>query len=169
MITLIIVFAIVIFLVIPSLKDRVLPVKKLVLMPIIFLYFLYSTITQSFALRTNSFMMITAGIILGVLLGIILRSRSKIGADREKSLIFLPKSYFGLTVFMLIFWAHFAIGYISSVAPSYLLQNNFGSNALLVLLSCVSSLSVGMHLCLYYKYHHTTETKSLERLNAKQR
>ena len=85
MITLIIVFAIVIFLVIPSLKDRVLPVKKLVLMPIIFLYFLYSTITQSFALRTNSFMMITAGIILGVLLGIILRSRSKIGADREKA------------------------------------------------------------------------------------
>lgn len=156
--TVIMIVAIILFAVIPSFKDRVIPVKKLLITPAIFSFLLYQSITESFYIDTVAIIFLTAGLIVGVVTGIILRSRTPVKADKQLQLIWLPGTYLNLVMFMLIFSVHFVIGYMQSVHPEMFASDNINEQCLLFFLACFSSTSIGASSCLYYKYCTSSRT-----------
>ena len=143
------IIAIIIYVVIPSFKDRVIPIKKLIITPAIFMYLFYQTVNEN--LITNNWT-IALGLIVGTVIGILMRSKTSIRSDKNQLLIWLPGNYFSLVIFSLIFSIHFVIGYLKSVNPSYLTHVSSGEQILLFLISCVSSITVGANGILYCKY-----------------
>lgn len=147
--TMLMILAIIVFAVLPSLKDRVIPVKKLIITPAIFMYLFYQTIHENFFI--NDFIIII-GLMTGIALGIFIRSNTFIKADKNQLLIWLPGSYLSLVIFALLFSLHFSVGYLQSVSPAYLTQASFGEYVLLFLMSCASSITIGANGILYFKY-----------------
>ncbi|EKD71415.1 MAG: hypothetical protein ACD_46C00186G0003 [uncultured bacterium] len=150
--TVLMIAAIIILVVIPSFKDRVMPVKKLLITPAIFMYLFYQTIDESFNISLIHHPMIIGGLITGIAIGILIRSKTVIKSDKHKQLIWLPGSYLSLFIFMLIFSIHYVIGYLQAVYPNYLTQTSFGVQVLLFFISSASSMIIGANGLLYAKY-----------------
>lgn len=146
--------AILFFLILPGLKTRVFRVKKLLIMPAIFIYLNYHSIQRHFHIHTSDYFILIVGLIFGVSIGAYCRKNSIIRADQQKQLIEVAGSYFGLIMFIAIFAVHFVIGYMDSVQPGYLLQPSAYQEALMFLLTLASTLSIGANFMLYYKYHN---------------
>lgn len=146
--------AILFFLILPGLKTRVFRVKKLLIMPAIFIYLNYHSIQKHFHIQVNDYFILITGLIFGVLIGAYCRKNEKIRADQQKQLIEVAGSYFGLMIFIAIFAVHFAIGYLDSVSPGYLLKPSLYQDTLMFLLTLASTLSIGSNGMLYYKYHN---------------
>jgi|SRR5579885_3428443 hypothetical protein len=160
--TVIMVIAIIIFAVIPSFKDRVIPVKKLLIAPAIFSYLLYQSVTETFRLDVAAIVLLAAGLLAGAFAGFLLRSGATLKADRQAQLIWVPGSYMNLVVFLLLFGVHFVIGYLQSVHPETFVQDNLSEQLLLFLLACFSGLMMGSAACLFYKYFTSSVKVSLK-------
>lgn len=144
--------AILYFLILPSLKTGVIPIQKLAITPIIFLYLNYDSVQHHFHLHGKEYAILVIGLVIGVVIGAFFRNKTAIKADHEKSLLQIAGSYFGLSVFILIFAVHFLIGYFESTHPGYLLQSNMASSILLFLLTCSSCIPTGGNLMLFYRF-----------------
>jgi hypothetical protein len=150
--TVIMIAAIIIFLIIPSLKDRTVSIKKLTITPLIFLYLLYETITENFHLDQTGLMVIGFGLLTGIIVGILVRKHTAVTVDKETFSITLPGSYVNLVMFIAIFSVHYVIGYQEAVNPEFFQQISLSYYSILFLLTLASALSAGMNLCLFYKY-----------------
>ncbi len=150
--TVIMIGAIIVFVLLPSLKDRVIPVKKLAITPAIFMYLFYQNVTEDFYLNFDSQIMLLVGVLFGIVAGILLRLNMRIQADRDQKLISLPGTYSNILVFLLIFSVHFVMGYLQSVKPELFHVANATANVLLFMLAFSSAITVGASLCLFYKY-----------------
>ncbi|HLB55870.1 MAG TPA: hypothetical protein VJK30_00870 [Coxiellaceae bacterium] len=144
--------AIIYFVIIPSFKTRVFHVKKLIIMPAVFMYLNYQSVTENFHIQISDYGIITLALIAGILIGALLRKNTTVKSNIEKKLIELPGSYFSLIIFLAIFAVHFVIGYLQSVNPTYLLQASFSEATLLFLLTASSSMTIGANAVLFYKY-----------------
>lgn len=149
--TLLMIVAIIVFAILPTFKDRVISVKKLLITPIIFIYLYCQTINKNFILQFADGWVIILGLIIGTLFGAFIRINTMVKADKTQSLIWLPGNYLGLFIFLLIFSVHFVIGYLQAVDPNYL-KIDFVEQILLFFLSCTSSVMIGSNSFLYYKY-----------------
>ncbi len=152
--TILMLLAIIWFLIIPSLKERTFPVKKLIILPLVFMYLLYNSIEKNFVLFHSSYAVIVAGVIAGVIIGHIVRRNATLTADKQNELISLPGSFVSLIMFVLIFSVHFAIGWMASATPGYFQHSGNVQLLLLFLMTAFSSLTLGLNGTLYYKYHH---------------
>src|SRR3990167_371792 len=146
--------AILYFLILPGLKTRIFRVKKLLIMPAVFIYLNYASIQKHFHIQVTDYLILIIGLVFGVAIGAYCRKNSIIRADQQKQLIEVAGSYFGLIMFIAIFAVHFVIGYIDSVYPGYLLQPSSYQEGLMLLLTLASALSIGSNSMLYYKYHN---------------
>jgi hypothetical protein len=149
--TVIMIVAIIIFAVLPTLKDRITSVRKLIITPAIFIVLFCKSVIENFSLDTTSIYVILLGTCLGIAIGVLIRRKTEIKADRDQQLIWLPGSYLSLVIFTLIFTVHFVIGYLQATNPVYLTQAST-KQVLLFLLAFTSNISLGASLCLYYKY-----------------
>jgi hypothetical protein len=150
--TIIMIAAIIFFLIIPSLKDRTVSIKKLTITPLVFLYLLYETITDKFHLDQTGLMVIGLGLLAGTLIGILVRNRTAVAVNKQTLSINLPGSYINLVMFVVIFSVHYLIGYQEAVNPAFFQQISMSYYSILFLLTMASALSAGMNLCLLYKY-----------------
>jgi hypothetical protein len=150
--TFIMLAAVVYFFILPTLKDRVVPVKKIFIMPAIFLYFFFASITENFHWDNSTIYLTVLGLTVGVVLGILLRARTTITVDKTRRQIALPGSYVSLLIFMFIFGLHFILGYLHSVSPEWIVTMPGEKNIFLLLLACASAFNSGMSICLIYKY-----------------
>lgn len=140
------------FFIIPSFKTRIFSVKKLIIMPAIFMYMNYESVRKNFHIHSLTYWIIALGLIMGVVIGMLLRKNARIRSDKTKLLIELAGSFFSLWIFLIIFSVHFVIGYLQSVNPTYLLQPSIGEQIILFLLTCTSSMTIGANGMLFYKY-----------------
>lgn len=148
-----IVIGVIVFFVIPSFQDRVVPVKKIIIMPAIFVYLLFTSGVKDFSVGPETTAIMIAGLAFGGLIMAYFRKDLTIKADKEKQLIGIPGGYASLIIFVAIFSIHFAVGYLQSANPSFLIQNNQAGKFLLFLLASASGLSIGNALMLYKKFH----------------
>lgn len=167
--TVLMIVAIVLIAIIPSFKDRVLPVKKLMITPAVFMYLFYQTVNDNFSVHFSNSLIMIFGLVVGIAIGALMRRKTAIKSDKNKLLIWIPGSYLSLGIFVLIFSAHFIIGYLQSLDPTYLMQSSIGEQMLLFALSCTSSITIGANAVLYFKYF-TSEPSELtfvkKRVNA---
>lgn len=150
--TIIMIAAIIYFVVLPSFKDRVIPVKKLLIAPAMFMYMLDQAIHHNFNTAIQNNWLVIMGISIGIIAGILLRMNTEVKSDREQGLIWLPGTYVTLVTFLLIFSVHFIVGYFQSVNPLFLTQTSPGESILLFMMSLVSSLNIGSNGILFLKY-----------------
>jgi hypothetical protein len=150
--TIIMILAIIWFVIIPSFKARTIPVRKLALTPAIFMYMLYRTVTHTFYLGTTAKWCLALGLSAGIIIGVLLRLRTSVTADKQREMISLSGTWINLITFILIFCAHYAVGYLKAVNPEVLQQTGLATSMLLFVLTCASSISLGASACLYYKY-----------------
>lgn len=150
--TIIMIICVVIFGVIPTFKDRVISVRKLLITPIIFVYLFYQTIVENFSIAHTDLVLICFGAIVGISLGYWLRRNVMVKSNVEHKLIFIPGSYAALFIFSAMFGIHFIIGYLQAVSPEIFLDKSSVEQMLLFLLTCASCLTIGVSSCLYYKY-----------------
>jgi hypothetical protein len=140
------------FFILPTLKNRVVAVNKIFIMPGIFLYFFFSSIMEIFHWSNSTIYLIVPGIAAGVLAGILLRIPTAITADRARRQIAMPGSYLNLGIFLLIFGVHFILGYLQAVNPDWILTMPVEKNIMLLILAFASTVNSGMSICLFYKY-----------------
>ena len=65
--------AIIYFVIIPSFKTRVFHVKKLIIMPAVFMYLNYQSVTENFHIQISDYGIITLALIAGILIGALLQ------------------------------------------------------------------------------------------------
>lgn len=152
MMTVLLILGIVILFVLPTLKDRVICAKKLIVIPALFAYLLYETLLGNFMLDPATYAVIVIAAIFGLGIGAWLRSSTAIKADRSKQLIFIPGGYLSLFTFSLIFIVQFIVGTIHTIDPSYLQSDVLSKQVLVFFLSLTSTITIGANLCLYYHY-----------------
>lgn len=150
--TILLIIAVIVFLIIPSFKDRNMPIKRLIIMPAMFIYLLYQTSTENFSSGLTSASIMVFGLMVGTVIGAFMRRNAAITADKQQKMIGIPGGYTSLIVFLLIFSAHFLVGYLHAVDPQALIQEGTTAWAVLFLLSATAGLTVGTSLCLYIKY-----------------
>lgn len=155
--TILMILAIIIFVIVPGFKPRFMPVKKLLIMPVVFMYLFYDSASSNFPLNLKSYAIIALGILLGIAIGVSTRIGVKVTANRGQHTIGLPGSYMGLVVFLVIFAVHFAIGYLQATQPKFFASVSNPELGMLFLLAMVSSMTVGTSACLYYKYRQTSQ------------
>jgi hypothetical protein len=150
--TLIIIACVIAFVVIPSFRDRTMPVKKLLIGPAVFLYLFYQSLGEDFPLFAVSYALIIVGGILGVAIGYYLRIPTKITADQAQRIITIKGGFFTLYTFLVIFAVHFVVGYLKSTHPQFFLHASVSNQFLLMLLALTSCLTVGSNSCLFLKF-----------------
>ncbi len=153
--TIILILCVIIFIVIPGFKDKTIAVKKLAIGPAIFLYLFFDSLGKEYPLFAMSYYVIAGGVILGTLIGYATRVSAPVVGDKEKQTIFLKGSSFSLIIFLIIFAAHFVVGYLKSTNPSFFTAPSFANQFLLMVLALVSCLPLGSNICLYLKYRRT--------------
>ena len=96
----IMILAILYFVVIPSFKTRVFSVKKLIIMPAVFMYMNYESVHTNFHIHPSTYGIIILGLIVGILVGMLLRKNTLVRSDKTKLLIELSGSFFSLWMFL---------------------------------------------------------------------
>jgi len=147
----ILILGIIILLILPSLKDRIVNIRRLIILPAVFMYMLYRTIAANFDLVQASYLAIIVGLLLGIIVGLLIRNNLQIKADKKKSLILIPGNYISLIIFILIFAVEFVAHYLLAATPG-IKQASITQYLLLLILCGVSSLTVGGNLSYFYKY-----------------
>jgi len=146
--------AIIWFVILPTLKASTYRVWRVFIAPMMFIYLLFIGIQRDFVLKQDSIYLIVGALILGIVIGVILRKNSVIQVDKTKGLIHVPGSYYALLTFCFIFVVHFMIGYLQSVAPEILKDADM-AQMLIFSLALVSGMPAGQAICLFIKYNQT--------------
>ena len=94
-----------------SLRDRTIEVKKLIIMPVIFLVMTSSHMKEP--------VLYISFLIIGAVLGFLICFRSDIKVDREHKLIRLKGSVLPLILIIMVFIKNYFYGYEHSVHPEY--------------------------------------------------
>lgn len=144
--------AIIIFLIIPSLKSRELPLKRLIILPAVFLYFLQNTLTENFHLAWNDYPILITGCLFGIGTGIMIRYSTPMQIDKQAQTIRLPGTYLNVVVFILIFALHYFMGYTHAVHPEFFNHSSMSLQVLLFLLAYTATILPGGNLVLFYRY-----------------
>jgi len=138
-----------------TVKDNTMELKKLVILPILFLYLTYSMLTKHFVLVPTDFVTIIIGMIIGAIIGFMVSSNVNVRADHEQNLICVAGSWVNLIIVLIIVAVKFGVGYIISTNPS-LSHSGVGKHVLFVLVAAATSLMIGRYLAYYLKYVNAT-------------
>ena len=134
-----------------TVRDNIMELKKLVILPILFLYLAYSMLTKHFMLAPNDFFTIVIGMVIGAIIGFMVSANTNIRADHEKNLICVAGSWVNLFVVLIIVAIKFGVGYEMSINPS-LSHNIICKHIVLMLIAIVTSIMIGRYLAYYIKY-----------------
>jgi hypothetical protein len=144
------------FYILPTLKDRVIAVNRMLIMPAMFLVMFFSKFSDFSPLSLQSKYILALGLAVGLACGIVLRLKTPIKADKQKALIWLPGSYASLINFLVIFALHFVWGLSQSINADWFV-NDLNKEIFLFLLAAGSTFNAGMVWCLLYKYTRNDE------------
>lgn len=136
-------------------QDKVMRLKKLVVLPLLFYYFLYETLQKHYpALSSSAYAGIVTGIVLGIAFGFIVKMPVNIKADKEQALVLIPASWLSAIVLLIVVGLKFGIGYLIATYPGIA---SGGMQFIIVgVLAFASSIIAGSNLCYLMKYNATS-------------
>lgn len=152
-------FAFLIWVGIKASKPRVLPIKKLFILPAVFVYMSTHTLLTSFAIHFIDVSIWAGAIFLGTVIGWfeIFRNHTKIKVDKQQHLIQIPGSWMTLALIIIIFASKYYFSYELDVDPALIKQSWFEYSMLSVSGVCTGIL-IGRALCYLYKYRSTSHS-----------
>lgn len=156
------VYALFIYLVMIGIKasnTRVISIKKLFIIPVIFTYLSIHTLITSFDIHVLEVSIWGSAILIGTLFGWaeVFRQHRHIKVDKTKHLIQVPGSWMTLILILVIFASKYYFGYELDQDPELIHQNAFEYSMLIVSGIC-TGLFIGRALCYLNKYINTEHT-----------
>lgn len=160
------VYLILIYLIIVGIKaskTRIVSLKKLFIIPLVFLIMSIETLISSFKIDLLNFSIWSLGILIGAIFGYIQTYRYKLKIDKENGLLEIPGTWSTLVIISVIFIAKYYISYELAVDPAIINENVFEISALLVTGVC-TGLFIGRLCCYLYRFQ-TENSVSLKTSN----
>lgn len=133
-------------------QDKVMPLKKLLFLPGLSLYFLYDSLTTHFSLNATDMAVLAVGLLLGAGIGYGVMSAVQVRADKEQLLLFIKGSWTAAGMFVVILAAKIGIGYFMQINPYIGMQFSTVQLLLVLIASTASGLPAGQSLVYYSKY-----------------
>lgn len=147
------VYALFIFLIIKGIqasKPQVVSIKKLVLLPLIFVAFSIHILITSFKINTMVICVWLVSIIVGSLIGWLLISHHNLKVDKIKKLIQLPGNWMTFILIVVVFAAKYYFSYQLESDPALVNNTGFEYSMLCVTGVC-TGLFVGRLMGYFYK------------------
>lgn len=142
----------IVYLVLSKSKDRVMPVKKLLFLPGLSLYFLYDSLTTHFTLNTVDMVSVAGGLLVGAAIGYVVRMGALIKSDKEQMLLLVKGSWTAVVMFSIILFTKIGIGYFMQTRPDVGMQFTTVQLMLVLVASLASGLPVGQSLIYFIKF-----------------
>ena len=133
-------------------QDQTIELKKLLMLPLLSCYLLYSTINASFILNVADGVVLGVGFLLGATVSALLRRDVSIRADKQQQLICIAGSKMTLLMYAMILAIKVSVGYFMALHPDA--GNQFDATQCLLLLasSVAFGLPTGQALIYFLKY-----------------
>ena len=152
-------FALLIWAGIKASKPRVLPLKRILILPAVFIYMSVHTLMTSFAINPFEVSIWACAILLGAIIGWVevYRYFQLIKIDKKQHLIKLPGSWATLVLVIIIFASQYYFGYEIAVDPALINQTWF-EYSMLTVSGFATGVMIGRMLCYVYKYQNSSHT-----------
>lgn len=137
---------------IKALKDSTISLKKLVILPIVFIYWSFNSLNQNGLLECSPVGKYLLFGIIGIIIGYFAYARVMEAYCQKSNLFHVRGSVQTLVIFMLIFAAKYTFGYLTASDPDILLNPDFRW-VYLIIEGVVSGFYIGRLLnCLYIRW-----------------
>lgn len=133
-----------------ALKKQVVSVKRLVILPLVFIALSVHSIIIAFQLSISSISIWLGSFIVGTLISFFLVYRHKIVVDRKHWLVQLPGSWITLVLILLIFASKYYFSYEMNASPALVKQIGFEFSLLFAYGIC-TGLFTGRLACYLYR------------------
>lgn len=127
-------------------KTKVVPLKKLVILPIIFTALSIHTMIVSFHFTSMVFIVWFASILVGTLFGYLLVYKHQFRVDKKQYLIELPGTWITLIMILAIFVSKYYFGYAMSADPA-VVNNTVFEFTMLSVSGVITGLFIGRMIC----------------------
>lgn len=135
---------------IKALNGRVVPFRKLFILPTIFLILSVHTLISAFNINMLNIAFWVGGLLIGASLGTMLTFSLKLNVDKKHLLIFVPGTWTTLTFILILFASKYYFGYEMSVDPNLILQPDF-KYSMLAVSGVAGGLFIGRLLVYSYR------------------
>jgi hypothetical protein len=140
-----------------ALKPQVVSLKRLALLPIVFIVWSTISIATTFSFSILKWLCWLLSACLGSLLGYLLTRSISIQADKKKFLIALPATYSTLILLIMIFSIKYTFGYLYAVHPE-LVNNVWFTTTDIVASGVITGIFIGRFVTYLYKLYHAKHT-----------
>ena len=133
-------------------QDKTMEVKKLLMLPLLSFYLLYSTINSHFILNVADCAVLCAGFLAGTSLSAALRRKASVRSDKAQQLICIAGSKTTVLMYAMILAIKVSVGYFMSQHPDAGREFDLTQCLLLLASSVAFGLPTGQALVYFVKY-----------------
>ena len=133
-------------------QDRTIELKKLLMLPLLSLYLLYSTLDKQFVLNFADGAVLVVGFLLGCGISAFLRKDTRIKGDKVQQLICIPGSWSSILMYALILGIKVGVGYFMSQHPDAGREFDLTQSILLLASSIAFGLPTGQAGIYFMKF-----------------
>lgn len=137
-------------------QDQTIELKKLLMLPLLSCYLLYSTINASFILNVADGVVLGVGFLLGATVSAVLRRDVSIRADKQQQLICIAGSKMTLLMYAMILAIKVSVGYFMSQHPDAGREFDLTQVLLLFASSVAFGLPSGQAMIYYTKFQQAS-------------
>jgi len=137
-------------------QDNTMEVKKLLMLPLLSFYLLYSTINAHFILNVADGAVLCVGFLLGTTLSAVLRRTVSVRGDKAQQLICIAGSKTTVLMYAMILAIKVSVGYFMSQHPDAGREFDLTQSLLLLALSVAFGLPTGQALVYFVKYQRAS-------------
>jgi hypothetical protein len=134
-------------------RDRIVSLKRTIILPAVFLYFSFDALKNSFAHTPLVLTIWSIAFLGGIGLGWLQVCFRKIKIDKIKKLLFLPGTWSTLLIILSIFIIKYYFGYQHARHPE-LFQNVYFTSFALIIYGSTSGLFIGRLINYLYRFYH---------------
>lgn len=137
-------------------QDKTMAIKKLLMLPLLSFYLLYSMINGRFILNGADVVVLCAGFLTGVTISAVLRRKVTIRADKEQQLICIAGSNMTLLMYAMILAIKVSVGYYMAQHPDAGHEFDLTQSLLLLASSIAFGLPSGQALVYFMKFQQAS-------------
>ena len=137
-------------------QDKTMELKKLLMLPLLSCYLLYSTINAGFILNGADGVVLCVGFLLGAAISAVLRRNVTIRADKEQLLICIAGSGMTLLMYAMILAIKVSVGYYMAQHPDAGREFDLTQSLLLLASSVAFGLPSGQALVYFLKFQQAS-------------
>lgn len=131
-------------------RNKTIKTKSLLVLPVLFLYFLYETVTKNQLFMTMNLILIFSGVAIGTFCGFMLRKTAKVKLTDDPDKIIIQGDWMDSILFLIIvslqFFSHYILAAFNPTPFSLLL------NGAIFVMAIATGLTVGRNIRLFVHY-----------------